>query len=610
MCGIAGIVHLDNSPVDPRIVKMMMRVIKHRGPDDEGVFVKDNCSLGHVRLSIQDLSKAGHQPMFSNDERYCIIFNGEIYNYIELKQELTHKYKFKTKTDTEVILAAYTEWGALCLDKFNGDWAFVIYDRDQKEYFGARDRYGVKPFYYYLDSDQFIFASEIKAIIPTLATRTENNKLIYEYLVYNRTDQSDETFFHEIKKLKHGRMFTIKDNNYVESQWYNLRDKVNSSTMSAQDYRATLRDSIKLRLRSDVPLGVSLSGGLDSSAITSIVTQDLGLKDLKTFSAIYDPGDWADESIFINEYKDELNHMHFISPSASSFFEDFPGFIHAQGEPIASIGPYAQYKVMQLAKGHVTVTLDGQGADEQLAGYHNFYGSYFKELISNYNFTTATSEIYHYLALHKSLYGIKYLGYYYLPDFLKKFVGSQLFGSMNSEYTEQWGSSSTIGQELYNPTSLNNSLIDHFEFKLEHLLKWDDLNAMNFSIESRVPFLDHNLVEATLSLPSEMKIKNGYTKHILRESLKDILPTKISGRIDKKGFSTPSDNWFRSEKFKEYIYDTLRSSSFRQRGIFDADQCLEKYDQHLNKSIDITKDIWKWINLDVWFKNNIESPVE
>jgi asparagine synthase (glutamine-hydrolysing) len=607
MCGIAGIIHFDGKPVKSRDLRLMMSIMKHRGPDDEGTLISAGFGLGHVRLSIQDLSKAGHQPMFSNDDRYCIIFNGEIYNYIELKHELQGKYKFRTKTDTEVILAAYMEWGDSCLDKFNGDWAFVIYDQMKNEYFGARDRFGVKPFYYFLDLNQFIFASEIKAIVPLLEKKTENNKLIYEYLNFNRTDQSNETFFNEVRKLKHGRKFTVKNNKYTESQWYDLREKVVSSTFTPGEYRHALRNSIDLRLRSDVPVGVSLSGGLDSSAITSIVYNDLGRKDIQTFSAVYDRNEWADESGFINEYQTELSHMYYTTPSADSFFDDCFGFIKTQGEPIASVGPYAQYKVMQLAQGHVTVTLDGQGADEQLAGYHNFYGSYFNDLLRSGSLKIASQEIYHYLAMHKSLYGLKYLGYYNLPEFLKRFVGGKLFGTMLLEYKKQWGGTSTIGVDLYRPSTLNNSLIDHFEYKLEHLLKWDDLNSMHFSIESRVPFLDHNLVEATLSSPTNMKIRNGYTKYILRESVKDIIPSKIFSRIDKKGFSTPSDEWFRSDKFRVYILDLLNSKAFCERGILDANLCLRKYKDHLSGSIDITKDIWKWINLELWFQNNIDQ---
>ena len=609
MCGIVGILNFNGKPVVENQLRLMMGKIKHRGPDDEGVFIKDNFGIGHVRLSIQDLSMAGHQPMFSNDERYCIIFNGEIYNFIELKRELENKYTFKTKTDTEVILAAYQEWGEACLDRFNGDWAFVIYDQERKEFFGARDRYGIKPFYYFIDNDQLIFASEIKAIIPLLDDRRPNNKLIYEYLAYNRTDQSRETFFQNIFKLKHGHFFKINNNKYSESRWYNLNDKITPLSLSNDEYREEIQSSIRLRLRSDVPVGVSLSGGIDSSVVTSIVYHDLGLKDIQTFSAVYGKEQWADESNFIDEYKKELHHMYFTTPSAESFYNDFESFIYAQGEPIASIGPYAQFKVMQLAQGNVVVTLDGQGADEQLAGYHYFFGSFFKELISKFNFGKLSNEIYYYLLKHKSFLAFKYLSFYSLPEALKKKAGNKIFGNINKDFAKEWDNVSTIGNDLYNPKTLNESLLQHFEYKLEHLLKWDDLNAMNFSIESRVPFLDHHVVEKTLSLPPEMKINKADTKYILRESTKDILPEKIYQRRDKKGFSTPSDQWFRSPEFQEYISDILHSKSFQDREYFNIKQCNDKYQKHLEGKIDITKDIWKWINLDTWFREYLDEII-
>lgn len=607
MCGIAGIINFKKD-VNEESLHLMMQNIKHRGPDDEGVLLDGNVALGHVRLSIQDLSAAGHQPMFSDDKRLSIIFNGEIYNFIELKEELKEKgHKFNTSTDTEVILSAYKEWGKECLDRFNGDWAFVIYDSHTKELFGARDRFGIKPFYYYKDENNMIFASEMKAIIPLIKNKRPNDKLIYEYLLYNRTDQSHETFFKNIIKLKHGHYFTLKEDILSVKKWYDLKQSVkNKTSLSPKRYRELLKNAINIRLRSDVALGVSLSGGIDSSSITSVVYHDLDRKDIHTFSAIYGKNEWADESEFIDPYNNSLNNMHFTSPSAETFYNDFESFIIAQGEPISSIGPYAQYKVMELAKGNVTVTLDGQGADEQLAGYHYFFGSYFKELFTNIKLFRLTKEVFYYLIKHKSFEAIKYMLFYLSPNYIKRKLGGKVYGYVDDAFASKWEKISTLGEDLYSPKSLNDSLMDHFEYKLEHLLKWDDLNAMNFSIESRVPFLDHHLVEATLPLNPNFKINNAETKYILRESVKDIIPLKVYTRRDKKGFSTPSDDWFRSSKFKKYITDMLESEKFITRGYFDAKKCKENYNRHLKGEINISKDIWKWINLEVWFKKFID----
>lgn len=606
MCGITGIINFKNSPREEDL-RLMMKILKHRGPDDEGVLLDGNYALGHVRLSIQDLSKAGHQPMFCDDNRYAIIFNGEIYNFIELREELKVKYNFVTSTDTEVILASYKAWGKECLNKFNGDWAFVIYDTKTKELFGARDRYGIKPFYYYKDNEKMVFASEMKSIIPMLKNKLPNDKLIYEYLLYNRTDQSEETFFKDIIKLKHGHYFTLKDNHLEIFKWYDLKKNLKKKKiLSFKEYRDKFKEAVNIRLRSDVPVGVSLSGGIDSSSITSVVYSDLNQKDVHTFSAIYKKNEWADESDFIDTYKSTLNNMHYTSPNAKSFYNDFENFIIAQGEPISSIGPYAQFKVMQLAKGNVTVTLDGQGADEQLAGYHYFFGSYYKELLTEFKLLRLFKEMFYYVFKHKSITAIKYMLFYLLPNSIKNMLRGKIYGYINDNFAKKFNNISTLGEDLYNPKTLNNSLIDHFEYKLEHLLKWDDLNAMNFSIESRVPFLDHNLVEATLPIIPELKINKAETKYILREALKDILPEKVYFRKDKKGFSTPSDDWFRSEDFKIYILGILDSESFKNRGYFNVNKCKENYLKHLNKEINISKDIWQWINLEVWFRKFID----
>jgi len=341
--------------------------------------------------------------------------------------------------------------------------------------------------------------------------------------------------------------------------------------------------------------------------VTSVLYHDFGLHEIKSFSAVYGKDKWADESNFIDEYNSELKNMFFTKIDADTFFNDFQKFLIAQNEPVAAIGPYAQYKVMELAHGNVVVTLDGQGADEQLGGYHYFFGGYFKELLSTRQLLRFLSEASYYLKKHKSFYAFKYLAFYLLPVKYKKNIGSKLFGCVNKDFFNRLNSSSTIDEDLYNPNTLNESLLQHFEHKLEHLLKWDDHNSLAFSIESRVPFLDHNLVEKTLSTPPERKIYKADTKHILRESVKDILPQKIYQRRDKKGFTTPADEWFRSDKFVTYIDDLLNSESFRTRGYFNAEDCIRKFESHKNLKTDITKDIWKWINLEFWFRTYIDN---
>ncbi len=613
MCGIAGIIELKGAPVYKQQLGNMLEAIKHRGPDDEGIFIDGAVGLGHVRLSIIDLSKAGHQPMFSNNNRYCIVFNGEIYNYIELREELKSHYQFVSKTDTEVLLAAYIVWGEACLHKLNGDFAFVIYDTQDKTIFGARDRFGIKPFYYSQSTEKFIFASEINAVIKEEPDRKVNEKVVFDYLVYNRTDTSHETFFQSVYKLKHGHCFTIKGGVVDIKRWYNLNERIQYPTpISKEAYREELKKAIGLRLRSDVPVGVCLSGGIDSSTLASVLYHDFSVKELKTFSAVFGKGNWADESPFIDVYRGTLKNMYTIQPDAEMFFNEFETFINSHGEPIPGVSPYCQYKVMQLAQGNVGVTLDGQGADEMLGGYTNFYGSYFKELLNGFKWLSLLKEASGYLKKNPSKDAYFYFVFYLLPDSMKGYLGKRKYGSVNKAFYQQHSGISTISEDLYSPETLHDSFLEHFEYKLEHLLKWDDLNSMHFSVESRVPFLDHNFVEKTLSLPPDHILKSGITKYILRESVKDILPAKIYNRYDKKGFSTPSDDWFRSAKFQQFITELLNSDSFNKRGYFDVEDCKRKYQVHLSGKGNLSKDIWKWINLEIWMRNfiDVKKPVQ
>ena len=607
MCGISGIVNLSGENVDPIQLAKMLKQIKHRGPDGEGVFIKDNVGLGHVRLSIIDLTTAGHQPMFSNDKRYSIVFNGEIYNYLELKHELKDSYNFKSKSDTEVLLAAYIVWGERFLNKLNGDFSFAIYDTVEKKLFAARDRFGIKPFYYYLDNEKFIFASEIKAILPSIEKRNPNQKIIFEYLAYNRIDQSHETFFDSILKLKHGYTITIQNGKFITKQWYNLVENINAPLLlTPEEYREEFKKSIKLRLRSDVPVGVCLSGGIDSSAVTSILYHDFNLKELNTFSAVYEKGNWADESPFIDEFKPIIKNMHYVTPTAESFYNDFANYIFFLTEPIPGISPYAHHKVMHLAKGSVKVTLDGQGADEMLGGYNYLYGSYFKQLFTSLQLITLLKEVTGYYKKNPSKEAYNYFLFYMLSVKMKNFAIQKSAKILNQDFYSKYLKQSSICADFYNPKTLHDFLLQHFEYKLEHLLKFGDLNSMSASIESRIPFLDHNLVEKTLALPSNYILKNGVSKYILRESVKDILPKKIYNRHDKKGFTTPTDEWFRTKYFQSYICDLINSNSFKNRGYFNAKDCIQKYEKHLKGEVDLSNDIWKWINLELWFQKFID----
>ena len=608
MCGIVGDINFNNQVIDGQNIQNMMKKIKHRGPDDEGVFIEDSIGLGFVRLSIIDISTAGHQPMVSSNNRFVVIFNGEIFNYIELRDELKDRgYKFRSDSDTEVLLNSYQEWGEECLDRFNGMWAFVIYDRETKDIFGARDRFGIKPLYYYMDSNRFLFASEIKALRVAIDSGdlSINEEAIFNYLLFNRTDYGAKTFYNEIYRVPHGHCFRVNSKKEFKlRKWYDLSRKCNRDNIDSREYLELLTSSIKLRMRSDVPVGVSLSGGLDSSTIISTISKKLNIKDINSFSAIYGRGKKGDESEFIDEMSLFLNNMHYTKPTAKSLFNDIEDIVEILDEPVPTTSIYAQYKVMELAREYVTVMLDGQGADEQLAGYPYFYGFYFRELLTTLSLKRLSIEMFNYIRIYKSLYGVKSLIFFLLPNSLKLNLKGKNISYIESDFFKKHNSRNILTDELYSAKSLKESLIKHFEYKLEHLLKWEDLNSMRFSIESRVPFLDYRVVEQTLSLTNDNYIRKGVTKYILRESVKSIVPEKIRRRYEKVGFSTPEADWFRETFFKEMINGILENPAKGFKKYIDTNVAKSLYAQHLNHKRDCSRDIWKWINLNLWLENN------
>ncbi|MCE1164095.1 MAG: asparagine synthase (glutamine-hydrolyzing) [Bacteroidetes bacterium] len=605
MCGICGIYSFNKNDGNDERTRVMMDSIRHRGPDDSGIWSDKKVSMGFVRLSIIDLTHSANQPMTDDENRYVITFNGEIYNYIEIREQLKSKgYTFRTNSDTEVLLKSYIEWDKKCLGKLNGMFAFALYDRYSGKLLLARDRYGIKPLYYYVDSDKLIYASEIKPILdinPEL--RETNEEAAFNYLVFNRTDYDESTFFKRIVKLKHGHYTEIETKTEI-FKWYNLKDRLRNQVTEG-NLKDKLESSIRLRLRSDVPVGVCLSGGLDSSSIMSVLTGKFGRRDINSFSAVYDEDFEQDEKKYIDEYSAALDNMYFTTPTYDTLFNDKEKFVLAHGEPVPSTSPYAQFKVMELAKDYVKVTLDGQGADEELAGYHYFFGNYYKELLLRFRFIRLIFEMISYYGKHDSIYAYKTFLYYLMPAFLKTKLRKDKAGYLNDEFYAEFRKDNKIAGELYSSGSLNEALYKHFEMKLEHLLKWEDRNSMYFSLEARLPFLDYRVVEHSLSLPSSMIIRKGMTKYALREEMKGLLPEKIRMRTDKTGFDTPEDEWFREKKFKNYIMDMLSSGRFRNYGFINADRAKELYSKHLEKRINISKDIWKWINLDLWYNHFI-----
>ena len=615
MCGINGRISSQSKLYTDQDIRPMMQKMHHRGPDDTGTFFSEGLVLGFVRLSIIDLSLAGHQPFQSQDVRYTMVFNGEIFNYVELKEELISLgHYFQTKTDTEVLLHSYMEWGRDMLHKLNGMWAIAIFDNEKQTVFCARDRYGIKPFYYTVTDNELIFSSEIPCILEVIYQKPKANKFVLlDYLLFNKTEQSEDTFFTGIKKLMHGHCMTIDLNNRYFSnikpeKWYDIHQRVAQSQgfKEATAYRQSLNEAVKLRLRSDVPIGVCFSGGLDSSSIASVIIDDYHKKDLNTFSAIYDASFSGDESNFIYLYKDKPGQRHYVTPSAETLLEDLDKFIECHAEPLPSTSPYAQFKVMELAKGNVVVTIDGQGADEQLAGYHYFFGFYYKDLLKRGKLFRLLKEMWSYTQIHKSLFAFKTFAFFLIPGKLRIKLKANDLSYLDKSFAKKYGGYSKIADNLYGSGSLREALINHFEYKLEHLLKWEDRNSMFFSLEARVPFLDYRLVEQTLATQSDLIIKDGWTKHILREAMKGTLPEEIRMRVDKNGFMTPQDEWFRTAIWQEKILSIINSESFASRGLFDVNAVKGQYQKHVKGEVQIAKEIWKWVHTELWFRKYID----
>jgi len=622
MCGIAGIYNLNNESVSQDTLKRMGDIIRHRGPDDEGLWIDRNIGFGHRRLSIIDLSPAGHQPMSNEDKTIWITYNGEVYNYIELRPELEAKgHRFISHTDTEVILHAYEEYGEECLNKFNGMFAFCLWDSRQNKLFCARDRFGIKPFYYYFDAKMFAFASEIKALLENKGIeKRPNNQIICDYLVYGYLDHTEETFFARIKQLPPAHYLVIKDGKLSRKRYWDLNpdEKYESSNdlKYAQRFYELFEDSIRLRLRSDVPVGTCLSGGLDSSSIVCVVNnllwgQTLNIQGLtpmqKTFSSCFEDKTY-DEREFIQEVINKTKvEANFTFPDGKKLFDIIPEVIWHQDEPFGSTSIFAQWHVMQLARAKgVIVLLDGQGADELLAGYHGYYDFYFTDLIKTFQFKRLIQELdlyskYHsYSKLSTLVRLIRPFLPYSLSSYLKSILKTKISSWVDPDFVK------TYQRKIVSVQKYKGCLDDHlYQFftnsSLPALLHYEDRNSMAFSVEARVPFLDYRLVEFIFSLPSSQKIRDGITKIVLRNAMKGILPEKVRMRMDKMGFVTPADVWFRTVA-KEKILEIFNSDSFRNRGYFNVREIKKEFDTHCRGEKDMHFTIWRWINLELWLQ--------
>lgn len=565
-----------------------------------------NIQLNNIGNSIIKLDdKEAIHDITSN---FQIVFNGEIYNREELIQ-LIHSENISEKSaDAEIVLYGFIDKREKILDLIDGVFAFVIYDKTLKQFFVARDHFGVKFIYYYQNEGILIFASDIPEILPHIKGKLKpNDDVIFDYLVFNRTDQTENTFFDGIKKFPHGSYAIINNEGIKITKWYDLTAKVKETKADKNEFLNRFETCVAKRLKADTQWAICLSGGLDSSAIVSTVVNRLNVEGLHTFSSVYGKEYKADESKFIEEFKDIVPNMHYIHPTADLLYDDIERLVKSQVEPTPTTSPYAHYCVLKEAYANgVKITLDGQGSDEALAGYEYIPGLYHKSLLTHFKWITLFKETFKYLKLHRSTRSLKYMLFFLLPSKMRTKVRVSQRAYVTPEFVRKH-KSSVISEKLYGSKDMQEMLINHFEYKLEHLLKWGERNATAFNMVSRMPFLDPKFVEYGIALDDNVKVRNGYTKAILRDSMKGIMPDNVRLRVDKKGFSIPQEEWFRTEKFQKLVMDILTSESFKSRGYIIPEEAIKLYKKHLSGEVNVSKDIWKWINLELWFRYFIDT---
>ncbi|MBK8451895.1 MAG: asparagine synthase (glutamine-hydrolyzing) [Thiofilum sp.] len=568
MCGIFGIIN-KLGEVSTQLVQQMTNLVSHRGLDGSGYYAKKNLGLGHRRLAIIDTSTDGLQPLKHCSRPIYITYNGEIYNYLEIQKILIKRgHRFKTKTDTEVILNAYVEWGTDCLKYFNGMWAFAILDESKDSLFIARDRFGVKPFYYINTTEAFAFGSEIRQLLPFLSTRQTHSELIQDFLICGLSDQSSTlTFFKEIYKLPASHFAVIElraINSPLNIQpYYQIN---NASTMavlpqeSIEIVHQTLGESIRLRLRSDVTVGSCLSGGLDSSTITAIANKYYENENNKfqTITAISESSINSEESYAQLVTSALSTNWIKTKPSYNDFSQVISSIIDIQEEPFGGPSVIMQYYVMQAAKEHnIKVLLDGQGGDELFLGYERYYAAWLK---SQWPKSTITDFLSNIVSL-KNHNNLSYLALF------KHIIGNNNSYIRNFEYRRRSAILKNINtpKEMINFIKNNNNMynlqkIDITTTNLPMLLRFEDKNSMHFGIETRLPFLDYRLVELALSLPANIKINEGWTKWPIRKIAEKYLPHETAWRRNKLGFAAPNNLWL--NQYSNYMDQEIIRANF------------------------------------------------
>ena len=655
MCGIFGIWNRRGKPLDLAAFRQATALLRHRGPDDEGYLlvstendrvipcrgrdsdpgldlprIEDfygehfDLALGFRRLAILDLSPSGHQPMSNEDGSLWLTLNGEIYNYRDLRQNLLGKgHQFRSRTDTETLLHGYEEHHEGILGYLNGMFAFALWDRRAKRLFCARDRLGIKPFYYHEDQEAFLFSSEIKALLearPEL--RSPNYPRLKGFMQEGLLDHSPMTLFDRVFQLPPAHFLCLAPGSFRLRRYWDFDAK---RTTADYDYlhpketlRLLLRDAVRLQLQSDVPVGTCLSGGLDSSSIVALASSMMP-DPLKSFSALYEEPGYA-EGQFVQVTATAFHtDSHLVHPNPDSFLPILRRIIWHMDEPTGAPGIYSQWFVMQEAHGKVKVLLDGQGGDELLGGYHDYFFPYFFYLWDRFR---KEKDPRHLTRMGRDAFAVwQLVRENFLFMGLRPFAGKLLnklrgrLGSPLSPSVLRADFEKEIGLPETEPRACPSGLTDPLSRRLywdlvrdsiPALLHYEDRNSMAFGIEARVPLLDHRIVEFCLGLSPELKIRGDRTKFLLREGMADILPREIVDRRDKKGYPTPLAVWLRGGIYSD-IRSFLLSSPLREPPIFDRNKLDRLLEEHRLGRADLSSEIFRWVTCKLWLQIFLEG---
>jgi len=615
MCGIAGV--LGRSP-DLRTVAAMVDIQRHRGPDDRGVQDYGDAVLGHSRLAILDLTSHAHQPMESEDGRYVLIFNGEIYNFKELRAELDIGHSFHSSGDTEVLLAAWEKWGEGCLERLNGMFAFCVWDRRDHVAFFARDRFGQKPLYYMEYQGCLLFSSEIKGILAAGVPVEANRATWVRYLYKASYDDSAETFFSGISQLMPGGCATWSEKEgFKQRQWYRLASQLDDRSWDAENAIATVREvmvnAAQLHMRSDVPVGISLSGGLDSSALLACFSAADRLHPRTSGLSIefggeqgYSEREWVKAAA---DHHDVDLSIETYTPEDS--LTDFVPLLWHSEAPLGGLMNLGRAKVMAMAKRHgIKVMQDGTGLDEAFAGYQVHHDLYVGECV--------------FKSLPNADQAVKdYAAHWGVDEETARRRGQAAWSSVNTQAIDGtiMTKSEMLSQEALkeaanlSPTKAENqlgdplrdSLLDYILIrKIPRNTRFTDRMSMAYGVELRFPFLDHRLIECGLSLPKYLHFLGGRSKSIVREAMAGLMADSVR-LAPKRSVHTPQGAWLQSEPLKSFVGDIIHSRSFAERGYFDVPKCQALFDRFCSGAFDNSFFIWQWINTETWYRLFVDN---